>query len=219
MKNSYKIICIIAIIICIIICFYLYKKYNKKKELIENKEKIGKQLIPIPKYDFKIDKTKINPYFEIFINDKYEGKIVFDLIDDIAPKTCMNFRYLCSKNFTNNKKPAYQNTIIKYINKDKYISGGHSINYSIFGEHFIDETFELKHNQPGMLAMFNDGPNKNNSKFIITLDKIPEFDNRFVVFGIVSSGYEIIEKINELEVDNNNKPLIKCKIVKSGLQE
>ena len=219
MHITYKILCIIAIIVGIVFCYYIYKMNTEKSEqkLIENKP--GQRLVPIPKYDLKMDKTKINPFFDIFIGDEYAGKIVFNLIDDIVPKTAMNFRYLCSKNFTNTKEPAYQNTTIDIVNKDKYISGGYSINYSIYGNTFEDENFELTHNQPGMLAMCNEGPNTNNSKFIITMDKLSDLDGKFVVFGIISSGYEVVEKINSIETDENNKPLVKCKIVKSGLME
>ena len=215
MELKYKIICIIAIIIAIIICFYIYKLNKKEVKVIEQK---GSKLVPIPKYDFKMDKTKIDPYFDIFIGDKYAGKIIFELIDDIAPKTAMNFRYLCSKNFIESALPAYQNKYIDKIIKDKCIIGGSGINYSIFGSYFEDETHELKFNQPGLLMMYNDEKNKNTSQFMITLNKIPEFDDRFVVFGIIKGGFEVIEKINSIEC-RENIPNVKCKIVKCGLTE
>ena len=54
---------------------------------------------------------------------------------------------------------------------------------------------------------------------MITMKKNPEFNKKYVVFGIVKSGYEIIEKLNTLETNDDHKPLTKCKIVKSGLLE
>jgi cyclophilin family peptidyl-prolyl cis-trans isomerase len=228
MELKYKVLCIIAIIIGIVFCFYIYKLNNKKIEVIENSQnklglvgnKIGQRLVPIPKYDLKIDKTKINPYFDIFIGDKYSGKIVFELIDDVVPKTCMNFRFLCSKSFNQRSNiPAYQNKTIDIIRKDNFLMGGSGVNYSIYGNTFHDENFELTHNQAGMLAMFNEGPHTNNSKFIITLKPIPEFNKKYVVFGIIKSGYEVIEELNELETNDSFKPNVKCKIVKCGLME
>jgi len=222
MELRYKVLCIIAIIIGIVFCYYIYKINNTDIKAIEDKriKKIGQRLIPLPKYDLKFDKKNINPYFDIFIGDKYAGKIVFELIDDVAPKTCTNFRYLCSKSFSDkNNTPVYQNTEFDIIHKDNFIMGGNGINYSIYGDTFHDETFELKHNQPGMLVMYNNGPNTNNSRFFITLDKLPNFDGKYVVFGIVKTGYEVIEELNNIETNDKYKPNIKCKIVKSGLME
>ena len=65
--------------------------------------------------------------------------------------------------------------------------------------------------------MDNSGKNTNNSKIIINLKKQPQFDNKHVVFGILISGYEVLEEINNLELNENGVPLQKCKIVKCGL--
>lgn len=225
MEISMKILCIIAILICIGFCYYIYRINTKKIEIIEDcsndiNREVGRRLVPIEKYDIKVDSKKKYPYFEIFAGDKYLGKIEFELIDDVVPKTCKNFRFLCSNSFSEkSNKPMYQNTEIDIIYKDNFIIGGSSINYSIYGNVFEDENFELKHNQPGMLAMYNDGKNKNNSKFIITLKKLPKFDNKYVVFGIIRSGYEVIDELNKIETDDKYKPNIKCKIAKCGLME
>ena len=37
-----------------------------------------------------------NVYLEIGINGESQGKIVIGLRDDVAPKTCKNFRQLCT---------------------------------------------------------------------------------------------------------------------------
>jgi cyclophilin family peptidyl-prolyl cis-trans isomerase len=89
--------------------------------------------------------------------------------------------------------------------------------YSIYGEEFDDENFNLTHNQPGMLSMANAGPNTNNSQFFITLKKTPWLDNKHVVFGIVISGFDTVKKIENLETDGKDKPLTDVIIVKSGL--
>ena len=89
--------------------------------------------------------------------------------------------------------------------------------YSIYGDKFEDESFELKHNQPGILSMANAGPNTNGSQFFILTKEAPHLDGKHVVFGIIKSGFEVIEKLNNIETDSNDKPIKTCKIVKSGL--
>ena len=64
--------------------------------------------------------------------------------------------------------------------------------------------------------MDNDGKNKNNSKFIITLKYIPWFDGKHVVFGQIIKGLEILNQIEDIETDNDDKPLKKIMIINCG---
>ena len=64
--------------------------------------------------------------------------------------------------------------------------------------------------------MDNDGKNKNNCKFLITLKHIPWFDGKHVVFGQVINGMEIIDQIENIETNNEDKPLKKIIIVNCG---
>ena len=89
--------------------------------------------------------------------------------------------------------------------------------YSMYGENFEDENFNLTHNQPGMLSMANAGANTNNSQFFITTKKTPWLDNKHVVFGIIISGFDLVGKIENVEVDEKSKPLNDITITKCGL--
>lgn len=171
-----------------------------------------------------INNTELNPYFDISINGIHEGRIEIQLFDDIVPATCKNFRFLCSKGIFDKSKPSYQDSTFHRVIKDFMIQGGDFTHgdgtggFSIYGDKFKDENFKLNHNQPGMLSMANSGPNTNSSQFFITTKETPWLDNKHVVFGIVLKGFDIVQKIENLETDND-KPIYEVKIIKSGLLE
>jgi len=205
--------------------YFAYKYFFKSNDkTIKNEEQFvnNKPLETIPK-PINFEDTNLNPYFDIKIGDDPPERVIFQLFDEEVPKTCKNFRYLCSNGIFNKDKPSYQDTSFHRVIKDFMLQGGDITRgdgtggYSIYGEEFEDENFNLTHNQPGMLSMANAGPNTNNSQFFITLKKTPWLDNKHVVFGIVISGFDIVKKIESLETDAKDKPLTDVVIIKSGL--
>jgi len=206
--------------------YFAYKYFFKKQDniMIKNEEQFAnnKPLENIPK-PINFEDINLNPYFDIKIGNDPPERVIFQLFDEEVPKTCKNFRYLCSNGLFNKDKPSYQDTFFHRIIKDFMLQGGDITKgdgtggYSIYGEEFEDENFNLTHNQPGMLSMANAGPNTNNSQFFITLNKTPWLDNKHVVFGIVISGFDTIKKIETLDTDDKDKPLSDVIIVKSGL--
>ena len=77
---------------------------------------------------------------------------------------------------------------------------------SIYGHRFNDESFALKHKEPGLLSMANAGPNTNGSQFFITTVPCPHLDGKHVVFGKVMKGMEIIHDIENVETDSHDRP-------------
>jgi cyclophilin family peptidyl-prolyl cis-trans isomerase len=60
----------------------------------------------------------------------------------------------------------------------------------------------------GALAMANAGPNTNGSQFfIVTTDSAPWLDGKHTVFGKVTSGQDVAERISQVESDSRDVPL------------
>lgn len=143
-------------------------------------------------------------------------EIELELFDDIVPLTSKNFRVLASKG-VNNK--SYRNSIFHRVIKNFMIQGGDIMNsdgtgsVSIFGNQFEDENFKIKHDQKGLLSMANSGPNTNGSQFFITTEVANHLDNKHVVFGKVVKGYNVIDKIENLATDTNDKPYQNVQII------
>ena len=230
---------IIIVLICIVIglgSYYAYNRYFKKKELplidiqqkndiqLENQiNNISNNTINNATINTDINDTNLCPYFDISIDNIHEGRVVIMLFDETVPKTCKNFRFLCSHGMFDKTRPSYQDSCFHRVIKNFMIQGGDFTNgdgtggISIYGGKFEDENFELKHNQPGLLSMANSGPNTNGSQFFITTQETPWLDNKHVVFGIVLKGFDIIKKIENLETDENDRPMYEVKITACGL--
>jgi len=57
-----------------------------------------------------------------------------------------------------------------------------------------------------LLSMANAGPGTNGSQFFITTVPTAHLDGKHVVFGEVLSGKSTIRKIEDLKIDNTDKP-------------
>ncbi|VWU51480.1 peptidyl-prolyl cis-trans isomerase, putative [Hepatocystis sp. ex Piliocolobus tephrosceles] len=157
-------------------------------------------------------------FFDISIDNKNAGRIVFELFNDITPRTCENFRSLCvgDKVGSRGKKLFYKDSIFHRIIPNFMCQGGDitsgngSGGESIYGRSFADENFVMKHDHPGLLSMANAGPNTNSSQFFITLKPCSWLDGKHVVFGKVIEGMNVVK---EMENQGANSGFVKKPVV------
>mmetsp|Transcript_20892 Transcript_20892/g.25109 ORF Transcript_20892/g.25109 Transcript_20892/m.25109 type:complete len:197 (-) Transcript_20892:381-971(-) len=151
----------------------------------------------------------LNPvvFFDIAVAGAPVGRIEMELRADVCPRTCENFRSLCTGEKGDGKhgKPLwFKGTPFHRVIPHFMCQGGDILTgdgnggESIFGWQFQDENFELSHNSQGVLSMANKGPHTNSSQFFITTMACPWLDNKHTVFGMVKSGYEVVQKIEAL---------------------
>ena len=129
------------------------------------------------------------------------GAIAIELFDDDAPKTVDNFLKLARDGF-------YDGVIFHRVIPDFMIQGGDPTGTGSGGPGY---TFEDEANDRrvvrGALAMANAGPNTNGSQFfIVTAEACPWLDGKHTVFGRVTSGMDVADKISELPSDPGDKP-------------
>ncbi len=137
------------------------------------------------------------------------GDIQISFYGADSPKTVNNFLNLAQQGF-------YNGTKFHRIIKDFMIQGGDpnskSDDWSTHGTggpgyRFADEF----NNHPlvrGSLAMANAGPDTNGSQFfIVTASATPWLDGHHTNLGQVTAGMDIVEKIEAVEVNQNDHPL------------
>jgi cyclophilin family peptidyl-prolyl cis-trans isomerase len=131
-----------------------------------------------------------------------EGVIVFELFDKDAPETVANFKKLASEGF-------YEGLTFHRIIKDFMVQAGCPKGNGTGGPGYeFDDEINDHPIVKGTLAMANAGPNTNGSQFfIVTADATPWLDGKHTVFGQVTGGEDVLERLNELPTSGADKPV------------
>src|ERR1700679_2493760 len=138
--------------------------------------------------------------------DTTEGRFKAKLLQDEAPKTVQNFTDLAEGIKTG--KPFYDGLVFHRVIPDFMIQGRCPQGTGRGGPryHFADEFHpSLKHSKAGLLSMANAGPNTNGSQFFVTVAATPWLDNKHTIFGEVTEGYDVAEKISKVPKDSSDR--------------
>lgn len=145
------------------------------------------------------------------------GKFEVELYTADAPKTVTNFVKLAEQKYFDGQRfhRVSKNFVIQGGDdkskdprkKSEWGTGGKSI----WGKEFEDE---LNPNTPsyqagylkGVLAMANRGPNTNTSQFFIMLRDNTSLPKAYTIFGKVTKGMEVVEKIGQVEIEPQMGP-------------
>jgi cyclophilin family peptidyl-prolyl cis-trans isomerase len=135
------------------------------------------------------------------------GDIGIELYDDAAPKTVENFLKLSRDGF-------YDGVVFHRVIPDFMIQGGDPTGTGMGGPGY---TFEDEPNDHpvarGALAMANSGPNTNGSQFfIVTAEACPWLNGHHTVFGQVTSGMDVVDRIGNAATDGRDRPVDEVRI-------
>jgi peptidylprolyl isomerase len=125
------------------------------------------------------------------------GTIQVQLFANEDPKTVNNFVFLANQGYYNGCK-------FFRIVKGFVIQTGDPTNLGTGGPgyQFADEPVTRNYLQ-GTLAMANSGPNTNGSQFFICLANLTTLPKDYTIFGIVTSGMDVVQSIGNTPVVAN----------------
>lgn len=146
--------------------------FTAKRRYLDNTEKLN-----LP------DKQKY-----VLLNTN-RGSIKIKLFTYEAPYTVLNFLALAEKGF-------YNNTVFHRVIPNFVIQGGDPLNSGWGGpEYSIRSEFAPLHYERGILGMASDGKDTEGSQFFITHSPFYHLDNSYTIFGEVTEGMDVVDRI------------------------
>lgn len=117
------------------------------------------------------------------------GNIELELNERASPTSVANFVNLSLRGF-------YDGLTFHRVENRFMVQGGDPLGTGTGspGYRFQGET-NLRHNRPGILSTANAGPGTDGSQFFITHVPTPHLDGAHSVFGVVTSGMQVVNQI------------------------
>jgi peptidylprolyl isomerase len=156
---------------------------------------------PVVKKIIEIDKFVPDGIYADLNTNK--GRIILSLDYEHVPMTVSNFVGLAEGKIKNDAipegKPYFNGSIWHRVVAGHVIQAGMPATGKETegpGYEFPNEIYKgLSHNKAGMLGMANAGANTNGSQFYITLGDRSYLDDNYTLFGTVTDGMDVVEKI------------------------
>lgn len=146
----------------------------------------------------------------IVLLETNQGNITIELFSDM-PITAGNFEKLVKQGF-------YDNVIFHRVIENFMIQGGDPTGTGTGGPGYtIKDEFKGHSNLKGTISMANSGPNTGGSQFFINLADNTYLDSKHPVFGKVTQGMDVVEKIGSAKTDSRDKPVNEIKIIKAEI--
>lgn len=148
------------------------------------------------------------------------GKIVLNLLPDIAPETVRNFIKLAKSGF-------YDGTLFHRVIPGFMIQGGDpnskhpdKSKWGIGGPgHTIKAEFNPRSHLRGVVSMARAmEPDSAGSQFFIVTTDSTFLDRQYTAFGEVIEGIEIADKIVNLQKDKNDCPFEEAKMLRISIE-
>lgn len=136
------------------------------------------------------------------------GRISFDLLPDLAPETVRNFEKLAGGGF-------YDGTLFHRVIPGFMIQGGDpntkTNNRASWGTggpgHTVKAEFSSRSHKRGIVSMARaQDPDSAGSQFFIVTTDSPFLDGQYTVFGEVTEGMDVADRIVALKRDPNDCP-------------
>eukprot|EP00747_Dinoflagellata_sp_TGD_P162087 gnl/TRDRNA2_/TRDRNA2_179292_c0_seq1.p1 gnl/TRDRNA2_/TRDRNA2_179292_c0~~gnl/TRDRNA2_/TRDRNA2_179292_c0_seq1.p1 ORF type:complete len:339 (+),score=62.98 gnl/TRDRNA2_/TRDRNA2_179292_c0_seq1:129-1019(+) len=135
----------------------------------------------------------------------------FELFDEECPVLCKNFLDLLElPKFNGN--PVHRVKAGAFIQAGDLVDGSGMNSAPAKGKELLrHESFNIKHDRPGLLGMSNHGKDTNGSQFYITIRELPFLDGKSVIIGRVISGMRTIHRISKAPT-RNERPVQEVKV-------
>lgn len=182
----------IPLIVVILVVFGSDKSFNSYPE--QGNKKVTKitasEKMNVPAPTTKVDITK--DYSAVLHTSMGDISISLTALD--TPFTVTNFVYLSKLGF-------YDNLTFHRVIKGFMIQTGDPRGDGTGGPgyQFDDEPFDGDYTR-GTVAMANAGPNTNGSQFFIMQQDNLQMPKNYVIFGHVTSGMDVVDKIADVKV-------------------
>jgi len=153
----------------------------------------GKQFSAYP--PMTIDKAK---QYTATVKMAKGGEFTIQLYADKAPLTVNSFVFLARQKY-------FDGTTFHRVLEGFMAQGGDPTGTGMGGPgyQFVNEKSDLKFDKAGVVAMANAGPDTNGSQFFVTFGATPQLDGGYTIFGQVTSGMDVVNKITRRDPSQN----------------